>query len=49
MVNPQLAKGIGVVDGDIRNHQISDQQLREHIGADVALLDKLAGGAARKL
>ena len=49
MANPQLVKGIGVVDRDIRNHQISDQQLLEHIGANVALLNELAGCAAGDL
>ncbi|MGD9251158.1 MAG: hypothetical protein PVG19_08030 [Desulfobacterales bacterium] len=46
MANPQLVKSIGIMDGYIRNDQIRDQQLLEHIRADVALLDKFNGRTA---
>ena len=49
MTNPKLVEGIGVVDRDVRNDQISDQQLLEHIRTVIALVDELDCCAPRKL
>jgi hypothetical protein len=46
VANAQLVKSIGVVDRDVGDHQVGDQQLLEHVGADITLLNELAGGAA---
>ena len=36
MAHAQFVPDIGVVDGEIGNHQIGDQQLLEHVGANIA-------------
>ena len=36
------------MDRNICDDEIGDQQLLEHVGANVALLDKFAGRAARQ-
>src|SRR6266545_5270872 len=48
MANSQLIKNVGVVDRNICNDKIGDEQLLEHVGANVALLDKFARRAARQ-
>ncbi len=46
MPNAELVKNIGVVNRNVGNHQIGNEQLLEHVGANVSLLKKLARRAA---
>src|SRR5262245_15107811 len=46
MADAEFVKRVGVVNRDVRNHQIGNQQFLKHVGANVALLDDFAGGAA---
>ena len=36
MTHPELIPHVGVIDADVSQHQIGQQQLLEHVGADVA-------------
>ena len=48
MAGAQLVKGVRVMDGDVRDHQVGDEQLLEHVRSDVAGFDDLACRAAEK-
>ncbi len=42
----ELVEYVGVVDGDVGDHQIGEHQQPEHILANIALPRDLEGGAA---
>ena len=43
MADAQLVPNVGIVDRQIRDHEVGDQQLLEHVGADVAGAHLLVG------
>src|SRR6476659_3395570 len=46
VTNTQFVKYVGIMDRNVRYHEIGNQQLLEHIRSDVSLLYELSGGAA---
>ena len=46
VTNTQFVKYVGIMDRNVRYHEIGNQQLLEHIRSDVSLLYELSGGTA---
>ena len=48
MANTELVKRVGVVNRNIGDDKVGDEQLFEHVRANIALLDKLPSRPARQ-